>query len=218
MRPLRSRLVRMRTGLAAAVTSPDNSLSDLVGGRRGLVDALGPHVLFLVVYISSQRLSMAILSALAVCALIAVTRLVARQPLRQIAVGAALVAASGLIARMTGRDVDFYLPEILRTFAMSAVLLLSLAVRRPLVGVLVGPVISGSTWRTDATLLRAYTLCTVIWAGAVVARTAVKFRFYIAEDVVALGVVNLVMGIPLAAVTLYVQLRILRRAHGATPA
>lgn len=115
----------------------------------------------------------------------------------------------------TGDGTDFYLLDIARTSVMSVILVASLVVRRPLVGVLVGPVIGGDArWYSDSVQRRAYDLCTVIWAAAVVVRCAVKIPpFYLDDNVAALGIASMVMGVPLLVVTTYLQLRILRAMY-----
>jgi hypothetical protein len=210
---MRAGLTRMRESIAAVITSPNLSLADMVGGWRGLIDAVGPNLLFLVVYIWVQDIAWAIVAALTVCAFITLARMVARQPIRHAIGGMALVAASGLMVALTGDGTDFFLPELLHTGAVSAILLLSLIVRRPLMGVLLGPMVSGPEWRTNRTLHRAYAWSTAIWAAAAVTRTVSKIPFYVADNVVALGIIDLITGIPLALVTLYFQMRMLRRAY-----
>lgn len=207
---------RLRQSIAAFVSSPDSSLFDVIGGWRGLIDAVGPNLMFLVVYLAFPHLAVTVGSALAMSLVIAVIRIVRRQPLREAVAGVVLVVASGLLVALTGNGTDFFLPELIRTAAVSAVLVLSLLARRPLVGVLLGPVVRGRGWRKDATLLRAYDWCTALWAAAAMARTAVKLPFYLAGNVIGLGIADIIMGIPLLLATVYLQLRILRRAHSAS--
>lgn len=212
----RGALARLRQSVAAFVSSPDSSLFEVLGGWRGLIDAVGPNLVFLVVYLAIPHLGVAIGAALAVSLVIAVFRVVRHEPLREALAGVLLVVASGLLVGLTGNGTDFFLPELIRTAAVSAILLLSLLVRRPLVGVLLGPVVPGRAWHNDATLLRAYDWCTALWAAAAVARTAVKLPFYLAGNVLGLGIADIVMGIPLLLATVYLQLRILRRAYSAS--
>lgn len=210
---LRDRFDRFRADFAAVVTSPKASLVELVGGWHDLADALGPHAFFLLVYSATQRIGPAAGSALAVALLLSVIRLLKHEPLYAALAGALLVGLSALVAVSTGEGTDFYLLEIARTSILSVVLVTSLLVRRPLFGVLVGRVIAGSGWQSDRVQLRAYDLCTLIWAAAVVLRSTVKISFYLDGNVVGLGIASMVMGIPLLLLTTYVQLRILRGAY-----
>jgi hypothetical protein len=211
----RAWLQRFRTRVGSVIASSDVSIWAIVGGWRGLVDVIGPHLLFLVVYLVNQSIVMAIGVALAVSLALMIVRLVTFQSTRQALGGVALVGLSGLIATSTGHEANFYLLQVLRSLALAALLLASLAVRRPLVGVILAPFIEGPSWR-DPVLSRAFWQCTAIWAAIAVGRSVVKIPLYLTNNVVGLGVAHLVTGIPLFAVMIYWQLRILRRAYGST--
>ncbi|WP_431234357.1 DUF3159 domain-containing protein [Mycolicibacterium psychrotolerans] len=209
----RRRLHHLGAAFAAAITSPTGRLIDLGGGWHGLADALGPHAVFLVVYLSTRQIGPAAAAALALAVVMAVIRLLSRQPVRTALAGAALIGVSALVVLTTGDGTDFYLLDIARTSVLSVILVASLVVRRPLVGVLVGPILADARWYSDRVQRRAYDLCTLIWAAAVVVRSAVKIPFYLDDNVVALGIASMVMGVPLLLVTTYLQLRILRATY-----
>lgn len=211
-------LGRTRETLSALIASPQTPILDLVGGWRGIFDAAGPSLLFLVVYLATWNLVAASTAALAMSVLLALARRLAGQPVAPAVGGLILVAMSGVMALAGGDGGDVFLPDLIQTGAVSAILLLSIAVRRPLIGILLGPLVSGRTWRTDRTLLRGYDLATFLMAAAAATRSLTKLPFYFADDVVALGTVDLITGVPLAMVTTYFQIRILRRAYAAAGA
>ncbi|MCV7348084.1 DUF3159 domain-containing protein [Mycolicibacterium rhodesiae] len=184
-----------------------------MGGWHGLADALGPHAVFLAVYLATEQIGPAACAALALALVMAAIRLHSRQPVRTALAGAALIGVSALAVVTTGDGTDFYLLDIARTSVLSVVLVTSLLVRRPLLGVLIGPVIADTRWYSDRVQRRAYDLCTVIWAVAVIVRSAVKIPFYLDDNVLALGIASMVMGVPLLLLTTYLQLRILRAAY-----
>lgn len=213
-RGLRAGLHRTRMRLVHVITTPDASVLDVIGGRRGLADALGPNVLFLVVYLATTDIVWATVSALAVCAFLALGRATAGQPVGPAIGGMILVALSGLMAVATGNDGDFFLIDLLQTGVFSVILLGSILIRRPLLGVMLAPVLAdGATWRTNPTLLRAYSWATAVWAVAAAIRTVSKIPFYLEGNLLGLGVVDMLTGIPLAVLTFYYQLRILRDAY-----
>jgi len=209
---------RGRRTLSALIASPDTPILDLLGGWRGVFDAVGPNLLFLAVYLVTPDLVAANMWALAMSVLLAVARRSAGQPIAPAVGGMILVAMSGLMALMGGDGGDVFLPDLIQTGLVSAILLVSIAFRRPLLGVLLGPVVSGRTWRTNTTLLRGYDWATALMAAAAATRTVSKLPFYFANNVVALGISDLVTGVPLAIVTTYAQVRILRRAYAAAGA
>lgn len=71
-----------------------------------------------------------------------------------------------------------------------------------------GPVVSGRSWRTNATQLRGYDWATGVMAAAAATRTLSKLPFYFADAVVALSISDLITGVPLAIVVTYVQVRV----------
>lgn len=210
---IRTWLHNARRTAVSAITSPDVTIWQIVGGGWGVVDVFGPHLLFLVAYLVTQQIMPAIGVALAASLALVIARLSGGQSIRRAAGGAALVALSGLFAMTSGHEADFYLLQVLRSLALAAILLVSMAIRRPLVGALVGPVIGGEDWRRDRGLLRAYWQCTAIWAVVAVLRSVIKVPLYASNNVVALGVAHLITGVPLLAALTYLQLRILRRAY-----
>jgi hypothetical protein len=215
---LRARWGRARETLSALIASPETPILNLVGGRRGIFDAIGPNLLFLVVYLINTDLVWATMSAFAMSILLALVRGIARQPVGAAIGGMILVALSGLMAVMGGDGGDVFLPDMIQTAVVSALLLFSVAVRRPFLGVILGPVVSGPHWRTNKTLLRGYDWATVLLAAAAASRTLSKLPFYFADNVVALGISDLLTGVPLALVTTYFQISILRRAYAAAGA
>ncbi|MBO0852473.1 MAG: DUF3159 domain-containing protein [Nocardia sp.] len=205
-------VMRARARLREWVTAPEFTVSGR-GGVRGLFDAISPHLVYLVGFVATEDVTVAVWSALGWSGALLVWRAIRRRPIRQALTGMLLVGLSALIVLTSGRGVDFYLPHILRSMGVGLVLLASLLVGRPLVGVIVGPVIDGSHWRADTAMLRAYRWCTAVWAVAVICRTAVSLSLYFVDNVLALGLAHLVLGIPLFAGVVYVDLRILRRAY-----
>lgn len=210
---VRDRLHDARQAAVSVITSPDVSIWQIVGGVWGVVDVFGPNLLFLVVYVAVGDVIPAIGVALAMSLALVIARLISGQSIRRVLGGAILVGVSGGLAVTSGYEADFYLLQVLRSAVLAAVLVISMVIRRPLVGVIVGPVIGGESWRKDPGLLRAYWQCTAIWAVVAVVRTVIKVPLYASNNVVALGIAHLITGIPLFAGMTYWQLRILRGAY-----
>lgn len=209
--PVRSSGARQR--LSALIASPDTPIIDVVGGWRGIVDAVGPNLLFLVVYLVTPDLVVSTMSALGLAVVLAAARRIAGQSVAPAIGGMILVALSGLMALAGGDGGDVFLPDLIQTGVFTVVFLLSIAVRRPLLGMLLGPLVSGRQWRTNKTLLRGYDWATALFAAAAATRTLTKLPFYFSDNVVALGVVDLLTGVPLAIAVGYLQVRVLRHAY-----
>lgn len=106
-----------------------------LGGWRGMVDATVPTIAFIVAN-GIGGLRTGIWAALGAAVLIFGLRLVRRQSVQQAVSGLFAVGVAVAIAAATGQARDFYVPGILRNAALAVVLLGSVAIRRPLVGVI----------------------------------------------------------------------------------
>ena len=110
------------------------------------------------------------------------------------------VLVAALIALYTGRAADFFLAQLLSNVVSALVWALSVLVRWPLLGVIVGGALGQRTsWRRDPALLRAYCLASWVWVGQYLIRIAVFTPLWAVGAVVALGVARLVLSWPLVA-------------------
>lgn len=189
-----------------------NSLLAAFGGRSGLLDAGLPGVLFVLTYtFGGQDLRLALVVALASAAALSVLRLVRRGSLQYALSGFLGVGVAAFIASRTGRAEDFYLPSLWYAGGYALALLVSIAVRWPVIGVLLGLVTqAGTSWRKDPVLLRAYTRASWVWVAMFLVRLGVLLPLYLAGQVGALGTARVIVGVPLYLVVLWVTYRVLR--------
>ena len=116
------------------------------------------------------------------------------------ALGLLGVAVAAVVALYTGRAVDFFLVQIVANAASAMVWAVSIVIRWPLLGVLVGMALGQRTrWRRDPDLVRGYQRASWIWVGQYVLRLVVFLPLYLADEVVALGVARLLLTWPLVA-------------------
>jgi hypothetical protein len=106
-----------------------------LGGWRGMVDATLPTVAFLVGN-TIGGLRAGIWAAVAAALLVFAFRLVRRQSIQQAISGLFAVVVAVAIASASGHARDYFVLGILRNAAVGVVLLASIPVRWPLVGVL----------------------------------------------------------------------------------
>jgi hypothetical protein len=187
-------------------------MSEQLGGWRGLVESSIPVAVFVVVNLAWQ-LRPAIFAACAVALVIAAVRLVQRRPIRHAVNGLVGVGIGAVIALRSGEARDFYLPGILYGYGYAAALLLSAAVRQPLVGWLWSVIVAGgrSDWRGDARLVRTFTWLTLLWGAVWLAKVGVQHLLYEANAEDALGVARLLLGYPPYALLLAVTIWTVRR-------
>ena len=125
----------------AATPPPEPALFDRhlvieqLGGWRGMVDATVPTVAFIVAN-AIDGLRTGIWAALGVALLLFLLRLVRRESIQQAVSGLLGVGIAVAIAAASGQARDFFVLGILRNVALGAVLIGSIAFRRPLIGVI----------------------------------------------------------------------------------
>lgn len=190
-------------------------LTRAIGGWRGVIDSGVPTLVFVIVYLvagsSGSALSIAIWSALASAAVIAVWRLIRRQSLQQVLAGLVGVGVSAFVASRTGRAEDFFLAGLLTNVAYGVAFLISILVRWPLIGVIVGFLLGeGVRWRREADLRRTYAAASWIWVGLFGARVVVQVPMYLAGWVGVLGVTKVIMGWPFFLAAAYFTYLVLR--------
>ena len=188
------------------------SVSEAVGGPRGLAEAGIPGVFFVIVYTVVGRLQPALWAAIGVAGLLAAVRLARRESVRQAVSGLVVVAVCAFVAARSGQAEDFYLPGLWINAGYATVYSLTIAVRWPIIGVFVGPLLGeGLAWRRDPARLRAYQWTTLLWVIMFLLRITVQWPLYAAGLVAPLGAARLAMGLPLFALTAYLSWLILRR-------
>lgn len=190
------------------------SLAQLLGGRGGALDASLPPVAFALGWLLfDHSIGVGALAAVLTGVVIGVYRFAKGSRPRAVLVSVALVVVAALIAMYTGRAEDFFLVQLLSNAASALVWAASIAVRYPLLGVVVGTVLGQKTkWRRDPALLRAYSVASWPWVGQYVLRVVVFLPLYLAAQVGALAVARVALTWPLQILCLVVSGWILHRA------
>jgi hypothetical protein len=188
-------------------------LAAAVGGPLGMAETVLPGLAFVVAYTASgQDTELSAIIAVAVGALLSIIRLARRETPRHALSALIGVVFAAFVATRSGKAENFFLPGLLLNAAYAAGLLISLAIRRPLIGLIVGQLDAGhGDWRTDPSRRRAVTQATWMWTGLFVLRLAVQLPLYLAGAVVALGVARTAMGVPLFALGIWLTWLLVRR-------
>lgn len=188
-------------------------LVDALGGPRGLADSGLPGLAFVIAYTASDSdLGVAIWTAIGLAALLTVIRLLRRETLQFALAGLIGVGIAAFIANRTGRAEDFFLPGLLLNAGYAAAYAISIAVRWPLIGVILGPLTGeGMEWRRDPELIRLYSRASWIWVAVFLIRLAVQLPLYLSDSLVALGVAKAAMGVPIFVLALWLTFLVLRQ-------
>jgi hypothetical protein len=186
-------------------------LDQAIGGWRGLIDSGVPTAVFVVAYIvTGQQLRPSLVAAVASGVLIAVLRLLRREPLQQVLAGFAGVAISAFVAERTGDAANYFLTGILINIAYGGAYLVSILVRWPLMGLIVGYFRGDAKgWRADRRQYLAYLTASWIWVAMFALRLLVQVPLYLAGAVGLLGAARLLMGWPMFLLAAYLTYRVL---------
>ncbi len=200
-------------------TAPDEvreavpTLLEQMGGIAGLIYSTVPIVVFVAVN-ALTSLTPAIVAALGVAVLIAIVRLVRREPVQPAVSGVFGVAICAFIAHRTGDAKGFFLFGIWSTLVYAGAFVLSILVRWPLVGVIWNVVNgNGTAWRKYRRTLLAYDLATAVWAVLFAVRYVVQSSLYDSDQTGWLAAARIGMGWPLTAVAALATVLLVRWAE-----
>jgi hypothetical protein len=201
-----------------ALTTAEFSVAQATGGVRGLVESIAPGLVFVVAYLVTGTLGAALGWASAVTLVAVIVRLAQRTPLTQALAGAVGVGVGVFWAARSGQARDYFAAGLWINGGYVAACLISVLVRWPAVGILVGLLRGeGAGWRREPSKRRVYTRATWIWVAMFGLRLAVQVPLYLGAQVGWLGTARLVMGVPLWALTLWLTW-LLVRTPAASPA
>ncbi len=205
------------TGIARAAQGEPLTVRGLiaaVGGWLGVVESILPPLLFVVLYqVAAIRAAPApvprpalvpiVLVPLLCSAVLVAYRLVRRQKVGAAIAGAVVVGVSAVLVLVTGDAGSNFVPGFFINAGYGLAFLISVLVRRPLVAVIVGLLLTKGEGGDDRTRRRVFTWLTLAWVALFAIRLAVELPLYFAGgQVVALGIARIALGVPLYALVL----------------
>ena len=204
-------------------------ISRALGGRRGMVEAAVPTIIFTALWLTTKELRLALASSIAVAVALLVVRLVQRTTVQfclnalfGIGIGWLFVTIS---ARQGGSENDqalaYFLPGLIYNTGYTLVLSLTCLIGWPLVGFMVGSVTGDPTaWHQDRQIVRLCTTLTWLLAVPCLVRVVVQAPIWFAgksgsidpdSAVAALGILKIGMGWPLQLAALAAMAWVLTR-------
>lgn len=190
-----------------------DALFGAIGGVRGIIESLTPGLVFLVVFTITGELTPSVVAPVAVAVLALIVRLIQRLPLLPAISGGIGIALSAGLALWTGRAADNFVGGFVINAVSFTAFAVSLAIRKPLVGVIASALAPKTQWLTDTAPRRAVTIASLMWAGFFALRLGVQLPLYFANLTAALAATKLIMGLPLYASMLWVTWMLLRSSH-----
>ena len=175
-----------------------------LGGTKGIIDSTIPSLVFLIAFNINHNLRTCLYISIAIAGLLALWRLVRKDTLIHAISGFIGVVFCGWFAWKTGSAKSYNAPSLWKNTGFALVYLISILVKWPLIGVMLGPILGENfSWRNDPKRARAYSQASWIWFALFAIRLAIQIPLYKANQLNALGVANVFLGFPLYLVTLW---------------
>ncbi|MDE2592043.1 MAG: DUF3159 domain-containing protein [Actinomycetales bacterium] len=188
------------------------SLLATVGGRLGLIESLLPSTLFMITWVIWRNPQVSIGLAILPVLFFGVYRLAKRGSLMQVLFGGAVAGLSAWMALSSGSTREYFIPGFITNLAYLIPLLISVLVRWPVVGLLLGFLIGeGTSWRKKPREMKLFTAATLVLTSVFAIRLAVEVPLYLANEIAALAVTKIVLGYPLYAIALWTAWLLVRR-------
>lgn len=189
-------------------------LDKALGGWRGLVDSALPSLLFVVIFVFQKDLNLALITSVVAGLILLVFRLFEKKSLTQVIGGFFGLLFSVFLTWRTNDASNFFLTGIITNLVYGLALFISLIVKRPLLGYIVGSLIGNTSgWLKDKLLVKAYTTITWIWVGVFSVRVAVQVPLYLSDNIAVLGPIKIFMGWPLYLFAAWISYRIVQTAR-----
>jgi hypothetical protein len=193
-----------------------SQLAEQLGGWRGGLEAALPTAAFAPVYVTTNDLRVSLIVGIGLALVLMGLRLAQRSEVKHIRMGLFGIAIGALFAASSGRGEDVFLPNIVFNLIYSTLVAVSVLVRWPLVGFVIGGVLDDpEAMKRDAGIMRLANRLTLLLVATGAIRAAVQLPLYLAGEVVWLGVSRIVLGWPLTAGMFAIAVIIL--AKGQTP-
>lgn len=190
-----------------------------MGGARGIVESVLPAVMFLVAFTVTGELVPSVVAPVVIAVAFIVIRLVRSEPVTSAIAGALGIGISAGLALLSGRTADNFVPGLLINAAVLLVMLVSLAVRRAFIGVLLSFATGDGYWRDEPVKRRTAVIATWLWALLMIIRLGVEVPLYLlslggdgASFTQALGATKLLLGVPMYALLLWITWLLVRPA------
>jgi hypothetical protein len=206
-------------------------LSRALGGKRGMFEAAVPTLIFTITFVLAKDLKLALVTSGAAALALLAIRLVQRSNIQFVVNSLVGIGIGALFAWRSARGggdandqaLAYFLPGIIYNAGYAVVISLTILVRWPVVGFMVGSVAGDPTaWHKDPQVVRLCSNLSWLLVLPCIVRVAVQLPLYIAGKngfydsdaaVAALGISKVAMGWPLQLAALAGMVWLLARNH-----
>jgi hypothetical protein len=201
------------------MSNPENMgekelLNKAIGGWRGLIDSGLPSMLFILIFVFQKNLNNALIASLVLGGVLLIIRLFERKSLTQVFSGFIGLSISVFLTWRTKDASNFFLTGIVTNGIYGFFLLISVLIRKPLIGFLVGSLVGDTSgWLKHPLLVRAYTTVTWLWVAVFGLRLLVQIPLYLNDNIALLGTVKIFMGWPLYLFAVWLTYQIVQTSR-----
>ena len=195
-------------------------LGEALGGVRGSLETTLPMLAFVIVWAATKDRTLSLGAAGGLTVVLAAARLVQRQTLQFVLSSVLATALAAFFALRTGQAEDAFLPGILTSAAWLVGSLLSVVLRWPIVGLMLGAVDQQAIaegdwarWRRNPAAVAVCNRLTLVMVGVYAIRVGVMGPLYLADNVAGLTVTKVVLGWPLWAGAVAIMGAMLLKGH-----
>ncbi|MFI6578212.1 DUF3159 domain-containing protein [Nocardiopsis sp. NPDC050513] len=202
-----------------------SQLAKALGGKRGMVETAVPTLAFTLSYIVLSDLRQSIIAGVVAALLLGAVRLVQRSSVQYVLTSLFGIGIAAVFAMRSGEAADAFLPGIIYNAVYAVVLSLSVLVRWPAIGLMIGPFIGTkedfTSWRADPAVVRLSSRLTWLLVLPCVIRVIVQYPLWlldhydVADTFALLGLAKVGMGWPLQVAAFAAMVWVL--ARGRTP-
>jgi hypothetical protein len=225
-RPVDAMAPAMVTTVEAVVRA---QLAKALGGRRGMVEAAVPTILFTAMWLTTRELRLALVVSVAAALVLLVARVVQRSTVQFVVNALVGIGIGWLFVTMSARGggseddqaLAYFLPGILYNSGYAVLMGFTCVIGWPLVGFMVGSVTGDPTaWHSDRQVVKLCTRLTWLLALPCLLRVIVQAPIWLAAHggslevdtaVAALGILKIALGWPLQLGVLAAMLWVLGR-------
>ena len=204
-------------------------LAKALGGRRGMIEAAVPTIIFTVLWLTTRELQLALIVSVAAALALLVLRLVQRTTVQFVVNALVGIGIGWLFVTISARNggsaddqaLAYFLPGILYNSVYTVLLGFTCLIGWPLVGFMVGSVTGDPTaWHADRPVVKLCTRLTLLLAVPCFLRVLVQGPIWLAGHsgsldadtaVAALGVLKIALGWPLQLAAIAAMLWVLGR-------